>query len=179
MQDCWGWNGDQRGIYTAASGYRWLLNNNRVLPQNQDWRWVWKICAPEKVQLLIWLTLHGILPTNELRFKRGLAHRPGCQCCSANNEGILHVLRDCPHSREIWYRSGLRPTRSFFTQSNVNTDWIREHISGNRECLFLAGVWWIWCWRNNMMLGDASWDVQQVLRRVFSVYFSTRLRSLS
>lgn len=66
LPDCWVWNGDQRGVYTAASGYRWLLNNIRVLPQNQDWRWVWKTCAPAKVQLLLWLTLHEVLPTNEL-----------------------------------------------------------------------------------------------------------------
>lgn len=72
-----------------------------------------------------------------------------------------------PHSREVWYRSGSRPNRSFFTQPSV-TDWIREHVKGNRECLFLAGLWWIWCWRNNMVFGDASWDVNQVLRRVFT-----------
>lgn len=167
LQDCWAWNGDQRGVYTASSGYKWLLNNTRVLPQNQDWRWIWKTCAPEKVQLLLWMIAHEILPTNELRFKRGIAQHAECQRCSTNCEGTLHLLRDCPHSREVWYRSGLRPARSFFTRTIVK-EWIREHIKGRGECIFLAGIWWLWCWRNNMVLGDASWDVHQVLRRVFT-----------
>lgn len=155
LQDCWAWDGDHGGVYTVASGYRWLLAKNRTLPQPTDWKWVWKTCAPAKVQLFIWLIMRGALPTNALRFRRGLAHHAGCQCCSSNSEDILHVLRDCSHSQEFWYRSGLRPSVDFFNQHNAGT-WVKKHAKGNRECLFLAGIWWMWCWRNNEVLGDAS-----------------------
>lgn len=36
LHDCWAWDGDHGGIYTAASGYWWLLNKNRNLPQQQE-----------------------------------------------------------------------------------------------------------------------------------------------
>lgn len=111
--------------------------------------------------------MHGALPTNDLCFRRALAHNAGCQRCSASREDILHVLRDCPHSRELWYRSGLRPSRAFFAQQSAEV-WLKEHARGNRECLFLAAIWWIWCWRNNMVLGDASWDVHHVLKQVIN-----------
>lgn len=55
LQDCWAWDGDQSGIYTTAGGYDWLLANTRHMPQQQDWKWIWKSCAPSKVQLLLWL----------------------------------------------------------------------------------------------------------------------------
>lgn len=137
------------------------------MPQNEDWKWVWRTSAPAKVQLLIWLILHDALPTNDLRYRRGLASHAGCQRCSGNGEHILHVLRDCPHSREVWYRSGLRPTRAFFSQQVVS-NWITDHTKGRNESIFLSGIWWLWCWRNNRVLGDDTWDAQQVTRRVIT-----------
>lgn len=95
---------------------------------------------------------------------------------------ILHMLRDCPHSREVWYRSGLRPSSSFFRQACAS-EWIKEQVKRNHECLFLAGIWWVWCWRNNMVLGDDSWDAKQVTRNMitssydYNQYLSPRRRT--
>lgn len=158
------WDGSQ-GVYTQQPVVIWLLNHVRPLPFTQDWKWLWKTCAPTKVQLLIWQILHLALPTNALRFARGLAASPGCQRCSVGNETILHVLRDCSHSREVWYKCGIRPAPSFFTQACVS-EWIKEQVKRRHECLFLVGVWWLWCWRNNVVLGEDNGDAQQVTRNV-------------
>lgn len=94
-------------MYTAASGYRWLLRTARDWNSSQNWEWVWKLPAPAKVQYLIWLILHRALPTNAFRHQRGLLTSHNCQRCSSNVEDIIHCLRDCPHARELWIRLGL------------------------------------------------------------------------
>lgn len=146
LQDQWVWDGNRNGIYTAASAYHWLLSHQRNLPQNQDCKWIWKTCAPAKVQFVIWLVSHEALPTNHLRHRRGLAN-PGCQRCSGYREDILHILRDCPHSRDAWFRCGIPISLAFFSQLNV-LRWIKVQVQKDSECLFLAGIWWLWCWRN-------------------------------
>lgn len=165
MPDRWIWSGNSRGTYSAASGYRWLLSISRTFHEDEDWRWEWRASAPAKVQLLLWLILHDALPTNDLRLRRGLTMNGGCQRCSGSREHTLHVLRDWPHSREVWFRCGMRPTQAFFRQQDMKT-WIHDHTQGNMECIFLAGVWWLWCWRNNRVLVDDTWDAIQVTRRV-------------
>lgn len=153
MKDRWVWAAHHTGQYTVASGYLWLLSSQRNFNNSQDWKWVWKISAPAKVQFLVWLVAHDALPTNELRHHRGLAPSPSCQRCSSHVENIIHVLRDCPHAREVRYNSGMPLSPPFFAQQGP-VQWITTNIQGDMECLFLAGVWWLWCWRN-----QAVWEM--------------------
>lgn len=145
--------------------YLWLLHSQRNLSNQQNWKWIWKTSAPAKVQFLLWLIAHEALPTNDLRHKRGLASSSSCQRCSCSVEDILHVLRDCPHAREVWYSSGMTFASSFFTHQSP-AQWVLENIQSDMECLFLAGVWWLWCWRNQTVMGDDDWEVRQAISEV-------------
>lgn len=159
LEDQWVWDGNNKGLYTVASGYHWLLSHQRQLPQNQDSKWIWKTCAPAaKVQFVIRLVFHEALPTNHLRYMRGLAATPRYQRCSGHREDILHILRDCPHSRKVWFRCGIRISLAFFSQQKAIT-WIKHQVKRDSKCLFLASIWWMWCWRNHMVLGDNDWDI--------------------
>lgn len=107
--------------------------------------------APAKVQYFYWLCIHNVLLTNEMRFKMGLAANPLYQHCSLECEDIMHCLRDCPHSSEVWIRLGMCNHVAFLTSCNAS-DWIYNMVHSARLVIFMAGVWWIWRWRNNMVL---------------------------
>lgn len=51
----------------------------------------------------------------------------------------------------------------FFHFADV-ISWVKELMQGDMANLFLAGIWWIWCWRNNMLLGEEKWSIQYVIR---------------
>ncbi|KAK7292283.1 hypothetical protein RIF29_08061 [Crotalaria pallida] len=104
MEDVVVWREDVRGVYGVASGYLWLGKNYRDWNVTPNFSWIWKTTTQRKIQFFIWLIGQGALPTNSLRFQRHMAYSAKCSRCSTTDETILHALRDCPHSLEIWMR---------------------------------------------------------------------------
>lgn len=126
---------------------------------------MWKTPVSAKVRHLLWLILHHAIPTNMMRHNRGMSLVGTCQRCSGSVEDILHCLRDCPHSREVWMRLGFWVHPTFFRIHDVK-QWIQTFANGDMAVLFMAGVWWSWCWRNNMVLGDGSWSINDVTHKI-------------
>ena len=52
--DCFIWKEIIDGNYTAADGYKWLLDK-RITPNDHQgsWMWIWKLKAPEKIKFFI------------------------------------------------------------------------------------------------------------------------------
>lgn len=121
VPDCWVWKGNKEGFFSAASGYRWLLDRSRTWVANANWDWIWKVGAPAKLQLLLWQVSHNALPSNSLRHRRGIASSPFWQRCFGGVEEILHILRDCPHPCDVWFRLGMSGNSTFFTEMDVST----------------------------------------------------------
>ncbi|KAJ1381411.1 Ribonuclease H-like superfamily [Sesbania bispinosa] len=61
------WQGSLNGIYSARSGYKWLVEKDYIPLSNQSWSWIWHLAAPENIRFLLWLILHGSLPTMTAR----------------------------------------------------------------------------------------------------------------
>ncbi|KAJ1402672.1 Ribonuclease H-like superfamily [Sesbania bispinosa] len=167
--DSWIWNPSHSGIYSAASGYNWLLHNaslcNSLLP---DVQWVWKLACTEKAKFFIWLILNDGIPINEKRFRCHISPTPSCGRCSHDIEDSLHCLRDCPHSKEVWLRLG-QFNNHFFRIHNINV-WLRKHLGGVHGTLFLATLWWLWRWRNNMYFDHKKWNINYVLGAINSTH---------
>jgi len=36
--------------------------------------------------------------------------------------------------------------------------------------LFVTGVWYVWCWRNNTIFEDQHWRIQDVMRKIFLLH---------
>ncbi|KAK7245764.1 hypothetical protein RIF29_40613 [Crotalaria pallida] len=145
LQDVWAWKSSVDGEYSAVKGYRWLCNKSDNLLDEVSWSWVWRIKCHEKIKFLIWLVLHNAVPTNDFRFRRGMVSSPNCARCGAGFESVLHCLRDCSLSTELWLRFG------FENQDLMCMDvwsWIRNMVDSDRCQKFLAVLWWVWRWRN-------------------------------
>lgn len=76
--DYWVCKGRNDGIFKASSGYLWLLNKARNWDPTCHGKWIWKACAPAKIQFFLGLVAHQALSINAMRHRRGLATSPLC-----------------------------------------------------------------------------------------------------
>ncbi|KAK7266661.1 hypothetical protein RIF29_19311 [Crotalaria pallida] len=119
--------------------------------------------CPEKIKFLLWLLLHDASPCNARRHRCGLTASPSCPRCDADYESGLHVVRDCPKSKDLWISFGIRDS-NFFTKEAWC--WIHKASMGDWSLQFFAIVWWAWRWRNMEVLGSEDWCLEQVRFRV-------------
>lgn len=145
-----------KGEYTTKTGYDWIISQR--LPTLADsldlglsWRWIWRLKVPLKCILLVWLAAHGSLPTNEYRFKRGIANFATSVICNEEDESVLHCLCDCRMAKDICLRVGYHLSNPLF-QSQDPLVWLRREVLGGSNPLAMASVWWIWRARCNFCL---------------------------
>ena len=163
-QDGWAWLLDGNGVYTIRSAYHWLLQNNRLWNYSHNWDWIWHLPVPEKVRLLVWLVCHQALPTNLLRNRRGLALSSSCSRCNANADDLLHCLRDCHYSLQVWSSFDFASSPEFLL--NDVRLWVKKMSLGRNNLQFLAGLWWVWRWCCMEILGTDNWSFNFVYRQI-------------
>ncbi|KAJ1435906.1 putative ribonuclease H protein [Sesbania bispinosa] len=54
---------------------------------------------------------------------------------------------------------------AFFHSSNIYI-WLKSGVTSFDGTLFLAAIWWIWRWRNNIFLNDVKWTIDFVIRSI-------------
>lgn len=157
------WSGRRDGKYTTQAGYRWLLRSQydvQNFDQHESWLWIWKLPAPEKVQLMCWLVCQAADPTASLLHHRGMLQSPICSRCRFGLESILHCLRDCDLPKKVWTELGFHDV-AFFSNTDPRS-WIRQGIMGDKVYIFLATNWWLWHARNMACIGGESIHCFQV-----------------
>ncbi|KAG7599606.1 Endonuclease/exonuclease/phosphatase superfamily [Arabidopsis suecica] len=142
------------GQFTVKSAYN-LLTRDETPRQwmGNLFKRVWRVRAPERVRMFLWLVVNQAIMTNVERHRRHLSDSGLCQVCKGGEETIIHVLRDCPAMEGIWQR--LLPPRSrqpFFAKSIL--EWVYANLGEEREVAgspwstcFAMTVWWGWKWR--------------------------------
>jgi len=139
VADCFIWKENIDGNYTAADGYKWLLDK-RITPNHHQssWMWIWKLKTPEKIKFFIWCVCHQSIPTLSMLHKRNMSQSVCCSRCLLYEETIFHCLRDCSTSKKVWHGLGFMDI-NFFSNLNLQ-DWIRTNSTSPSMCLFLAGL---------------------------------------
>lgn len=143
VDDVFIWSNNKNGIYTAKSGYSWLLSRkDPVIISNppSTWSWVLKFQLLEQIKFLFWLACHNSVPTLSMLNHRNIAPSPVCFWRGHHDETFLHCVKDCNHSRIIWQRLSFNQP-DFFTNS-VNHDWLKTNSVGPLTFIFAATVWW-------------------------------------
>lgn len=95
------WTKSPAGTFSTKPAFHMTLLSNESSP-NPLLTSTWKMKIPLCIQFFIWLALQNEMLTNEERQRRHLIEYDTCTSCSANSESLLHVLRDCCHSAEVW-----------------------------------------------------------------------------
>ena len=159
-RDRFSWNGSLDGQFSVRSAYRVLTTDDSP---KQDLRKlfdsVWKVVAPERVKVFLWLGVNQVIMTNIERQRRHLSDSGICQVCKGGEETILHVLRDCPAMYGLWLRIIPRRRRTtFFTMSLL--EWVYDNLRDHKviwespwSTVFSMAVWWGWKWRCGYVFG--------------------------
>ena len=79
---------------------------------------------------------------------------------------MLHCLRDCTFSKNIWLKLGF--TNHVFYSEAIAHGWVKINASGAHSTIFLAGLWWMWRHRNQMCLSHETWSLTQIHFRIQS-----------
>lgn len=95
------WRASSDGNFSVRSAF-YVLQNSEEQPSMPIWRKLWKWPVHEKIKQFFWQVLHKRLPTNALRFKRGLSMSENCSFECNSEESILLILHDCEVAKQVW-----------------------------------------------------------------------------
>ena len=136
------------------------------------WNWIWKLQCPKNIQFFVWKSIRNRLPTRlHLSFSRPEIDN---YCPRRNNpETTIHILRDCPWVKRIWYHSpGILPL-SFFHLSLQN--WLHTNATSNSiifhyqlpwKIYFTFLCWNLWLARNECIFKKQSYPQDQIIQKV-------------
>ncbi|KAG7579269.1 Ribonuclease H domain [Arabidopsis thaliana x Arabidopsis arenosa] len=160
VRDRLSWGESLDGKFTVKSAYSSLMKDSTPRSNlSRMYDRVWKVIAPERVKIFLWLGVHQVIMTNMERQRRHLSETGICQVCKGGDETIIHILRDCPAMYGIWTRIIPRRKRgTFFTQTLL--EWVYDNLGDSGEVdgcpwstLYAIAVWWGWKWRCGNVFG--------------------------
>ena len=123
----------------SASQY---LFHKQIVPLNAyDWKWIWALTCPKKIQMSIWKATRNRLPTRTF-LTLGRPHL-NAQCPRCHQpKTTIHILRDCPWAKEVWSQSLDILALSFFQLSL--REWLRSNATADTTILYLQLPWHIY-----------------------------------
>ncbi|CAL2235355.1 unnamed protein product [Prunus armeniaca] len=110
------WRPSPNGVFSVKTAY-WLFFEGPWWP-DYDWKFLWSLRIPPKLQFFLCLTVQGKLLTNEQRVKRNLA---GDSACTINFKP--------------WLKANLMSK-------------VKWQADIPRYLVFVAACWHLWKWRN-------------------------------
>ena len=91
--------------------------------------WVWKLDTIPRVKTFMWQCLHNAIGVGVCLVKRCISNDDICPLCHREPETILHRLRDCGTSKQIWERLGVRQNSNFY-EGNLG-QWLEYNCKNN------------------------------------------------
>ncbi|KAJ4758597.1 RNA-directed DNA polymerase (reverse transcriptase)-related family protein [Rhynchospora pubera] len=151
------WRWTNSGCYTSASAYALLANPGIRSPYFGK---LWKLKAPPKVKIFLWLLLQDRLLTQQNLLVRNWPANDGCPCCLARPfETACHLFLHCPFATALWNR-----IRHFYLLPPlILTDdlpefWLRNSlvIGTVWDIIWAATSWTIWKERNSRIFNSLT-----------------------
>ncbi|GLT63634.1 hypothetical protein SLA2020_361840 [Shorea laevis] len=176
------WKGESNGIFSSSSTHKILTIKDCQV--NDNWKWIWKTPTLSKIQMSLWLLVHGRIKTLEYLHHLSIIDNPTCMICRIQTESIAHIFRDCSHAVAVFNK--LSPT--FTTTHNALNfrDWLAEHTHNNSfspffnipwAVIFCFAVWVLWNQRNRFLYCYQTVDIQRtydlIIERATEYWAST------
>ncbi|CAN1760045.1 Putative ribonuclease H protein At1g65750 [Linum perenne] len=160
------WGLEANGQYSVSSGY--LIACEIDDDSDNRWKEIWRWEGPQRIRHFLWLAAQNKLLTNEERCRRHLATSDECGGCNSAIESVIHVVRDCPVAKEIWYELlGVNSNHEFF--QIAESDWWEKYIADKSwASIFGITTWTLWKIRNERIFeGKAQTKASIVARCKF------------
>lgn len=165
------WKPKASGKYTAQSAYKMQFfgSIDSTFP-----KLIWKIWAPPKCKLFLWLLLRDRLWTAQRLQVRGWDNNYFCGLCIRNLETSMHLFVECPIARDIWGRVAIWSASANLNPSNWSAtedieSWFHSMITaGEKKAHILAvlTLWSIWRQRNRAIFDQSPCSASQTLTQI-------------
>jgi hypothetical protein len=190
------WRGTKNGGFLVSSAYHTVkVQESGFQPKSSNRRWhnalwkeIWNMHSPNVVKNFMRRACKNLLPTKEnLLRKKVVVVEPLCPICNLEAETTVHVLWDCPASKDVWgasqriFQKSTFPGSDFFHVAGA----LLEKRGGGTFRLFSEISRRIWLRRNiwiydglfshpNNIVGEAKRAVteyEQVTKDAFESAF--------
>jgi hypothetical protein len=120
FEDFPAWHYDSKGVFTVKSAYK-LFVQMRDGPQQSSsaqsnatlqWKKIWKIACPPKIQQFMWRFAHNSLPLRLNIKRRGIDCDTRCVCCKRLDEDGAHLFLRCKAVKGVWQDLKLEKERN-------------------------------------------------------------------
>jgi hypothetical protein len=126
------------------------------------WRWkpFWKIKAPPRCKVTLWLALNNKLLTWDNCLRRGWCGPSRCPLCKENQETIIHIFISCPCvGKVVQLIKDQLKTKANWDQGSLE-DYFRTWIQDKTTTLYaglpgimIINIWWA---RNSVVFKDKT-----------------------
>ena len=100
---------------------------------------MWKIRAPQKLKIFLWLVVNEAHLTNVSRMKKGLSAIDLCPICGIYSETTLHVPRDCEIAKDMWKSIGNSLIKNSFFEQPLKIQLEENLLHETKKC---QGIEW-------------------------------------
>ncbi|XP_056690365.1 uncharacterized protein [Spinacia oleracea] len=158
------------GQYSIRKMYQGLLGQ---FPKVQWRRVLCNSSASPKSLFILWLALHGRLPTKDRILQWGIVTDGLCSLCGSKLESTQHLFFQCSFSKKVWQKflQGLhisRAVQNFDQEIQFPIRMSKNTIAVSK--LFLAGfaetVYGLWLQRNQRVFAGHIQTAEQISRDV-------------
>ena len=101
-EDLIAWKPSKDGCLSLNSAYLLAKGLNVLNPPTFSASWIWKLNAPQKIRIFLWLCSYNSIPVREVLGSRGLTIDHSCPLCNNHSESIIHIFRECQSSVSFW-----------------------------------------------------------------------------
>ncbi|XP_074277959.1 uncharacterized protein LOC141601563 [Silene latifolia] len=164
------WWLDEDGIYSVASGYKWLRG---MLPKMSWHAWISNSVNLPKHCFIGWLIMRQRLLTKDRLCRLIGSTEDGCDLCGTDKETHDHLFFHCPYSRRCiqllsdWCMTQL-PT------SNFDEWWNRQTFQSQAEgdvlaAILVAALYNVWWVRNQCRVNSMLFRPEYVVSSIQNV----------
>ncbi|KAK5833829.1 hypothetical protein PVK06_017692 [Gossypium arboreum] len=123
------WPRTANGDFSIKNAYH-MLKKATWNEKDSRWKTVWKYQGPHRVRFFLWLTCKQRLLTNQERVRKGIGQNMSCLIFQYDTEDILHVLRDCSTTKDVWKYFVLKSCQELFFSNNI-LDWVNANLDSS------------------------------------------------
>lgn len=99
---------------------------------------------------------------------RHLSTYASCNRCDNGQELMIHLLRDCHYSQQLWQSLKLDQHINFY--SSAAMEWFMINLQGSNRTLFSTSCWIIWKARNATIFQDKPWNLLNVINQIHFLF---------
>ncbi|KAK9038032.1 hypothetical protein V6N11_022925 [Hibiscus sabdariffa] len=169
------WRWTPKGNFEVRSAYSNLASDSWD-PNHALWKHIWQMTVPQRLRVFLWVVSRRKLMTNLEHCNRHISSSSLCPLCSGADESILHVLRDCRASSEVWEMLLPSSLSLRFVRQDL-LDWIEDNLRSGLlhtewdipwSVIFVSTIWQLWKNRNDFVFNAVLHSKEAVAHRAIT-----------